>query len=294
MKQSPEIWNELLEISPLVAGILPSDDLYRLPEGYFDSLADNLLIRVQTGQEGNLPSFLDQHDKIPHFPIPGNYFESFPEKLMSLIKMKQAVSSGEELAGLSPLLSQIGKKTPFKVPDGYFNWLSDQLTARVNAISHLEEEAEIESLLINSLDKGNLYTTPSGYFDELPQSILNKVMEKPRPAKILTLGRSRTFFKYAAAAIIAGGLLIGGVLLFERPVVKPVVADAANPGLGTVSNQEILTYLEAQNVPLNDMNSLAAVEVTDNDGKDLLGDVSDAELQQYLNEHVSPKDLKDN
>jgi hypothetical protein len=296
MKQSPEIWNELLEISPLVAGILPSDGLYSLPEGYFANLAENLLIRVQTGHSEMLPSFLDQHDKISHFPIPGNYFESFPEKLMSLIRKNQAVSPGEELAGLSPLLRQIGKKTPFNVPIGYFNGLSDQVTAGLNAngISSSEEGSEIESLLINSLDKGNMYSTPPGYFDELPQLILNKVKEKPRQAKVLTLGRSRTFLKYAAAAIIAGGLLIGGAVFFEHPSVKPLVADAANPPLGTVSDQEILTYLEAQNVPLNDMNSLAAVDVSDNDAKDLLGDVSDAELQQYLNEHVSPKDLKDN
>jgi hypothetical protein len=294
MKQSPEIWNELLKISPLVAGILPSDGLYSLPEGYFANLAENLLIRVQTGQSEIVPSFLDQHDKIAHFPIPGNYFESFPEKLMSLIKMNQNLSPNEELAGLSPLLNQIGKKTTFKVPAGYFNGLSAQLSAGLNAISYPEEEPEIESLLINGLDKGNLYSMPSGYFDTLPQSILNKVKEEPRQAKILTLGRSRTFLKYAAAAIIAGGLLIGGAVFFEHPSVKPLVADAVNPALGTVSDQEILTYLEAQNVPLNDLNNLAAADVSDNDAKDLLGDVSDAELQQYLNEHVSPKDLKDN
>jgi hypothetical protein len=293
MERSPEIWNELMEISPLLAGIPPLDGIYSLPEGYFAKLAENLLSAIQSGQADSLPSFLDQLDKKPYFPIPGNYFESFPEKLMSLIKMNQALSAGEELELLSPLLSRIDKKTPFTVPAGYFNGLLDRLAAGMDSESTLTEGSEIESALISNLKNTNLYEVPRGYFNTLPQIILNKVKLGSRQAKILTLGKSRTFLKYAAAAVIAGGLLIGGSLFFNRPAV-PAASETSTPVLATVSDQEILNYLEAQNVPLSDMNSLAALDINENDGKDLLSDVSDEELQQYLNVHVSPKDLKDN
>lgn len=288
MKMSPEIWNELMGISPLVAGILRPDDLYRLPEGYFDKLADDLLSLVQAEQTQIHPSFLGQLDKNPLFPIPGNYFEDFPGKMLSLVQVNRPVSVQEELGAFSPLLGQIGKNPPFSVPDGYFEELSGGLAAS----SFAREESAVDSPLMANLKEIDLYEVPQGYFNELPQLILNKVKQGSGQAKVVSLGKSRIFFKYAAAAIVAGALLIGGSFFFNHS--NKAVADAANPVLATVSDQEILNYMESLNVPLSDMNSLAAVDVTENDGNDLLSDVSDEELQQYLNEHVSPKELKDN
>jgi hypothetical protein len=294
MKRSPEIWNELMEISPLVAGIPLKEDLYSLPEGYFDKLAAHFLDLSRDFQSETVAVFLAEIKKNPYFPIPGNYFESFPDKLMSLIKSIQAPSVGEELGGLSPLLNQIDRKTPFSVPEGYFDGLSAHVAARLSSVSEIQEDSEMSSLVINSLEKNNVYEVPQGYFEALPQVILNKAKQRSGRSKVITLGKSRSIFKYAAAAVLAGAILIGGALFVDHHSITKAVADSANPGLATVSDQEILSYLEAQNVPLSDINSLAAVDLNESDAKDLLSDVSDEELQQYLNEHISPKDLKSN
>jgi hypothetical protein len=292
MKPSPEILNELLEISPLVAKIPRPNDLYSLPAGYFDQLAEDFLAQILADQADKAPSFLNELDKNLNFPIPGNYFENLPEKILALVKAGAEHSAKAEIGGLSPFLDQIDRKNPFSLPADYFDNLSGQLIAGLSIEQPASESQTSESVVIASLSHENLYRTPEGYFESLPEIVLSRVNQERKGAKVLVLSRNRSFLKYAAAAVIAGALLIGGSLFFNHPASPN--AEVTNPALTAISDQEILNYLEAQNVPLSDMNNLAAVDLTENDAKDLLGDVSDEELQQYLNDHVSTKDLKDN
>jgi hypothetical protein len=290
MEKSPEIQMELLEISPLVAGISRKGDLYDLPDGYFDNLSAILEQKIRTETIEMLPGFLDGPNKRPDFPIPGNYFEEFPGKLMNLIKARLALSAEDEIAGLSPLISGIGRKTPYMAPEGYFNSLSENLIGGIH--ESVGKDREILPAFLNDLKTSNLFQVPRGYFNHFPEAVLARINQKSGQAKIIAMGMRRSFLRYAAAAVIAGALLVGGSLFFHPSVSKAV--DSNNPALAAVSDQEILNYLENQNVPLTDMNQVANVDINENDAKDLLGDVSDEELQQYLNEHVSPRDLKDN
>jgi hypothetical protein len=292
MKPNPEIWNELLEISPLVANIPRQDDLFSLPAGYFDQLAGDLLTQVLARQADTRPFFLNELDKNSNLPIPGNYFENLPARILALVKGSAGISAKEEIQGLSPVLDQIDRKNPFSLPAEYFNSLSEQLMAGLLNNQTLTASELSEPVLSENFSHENPYKTPEGYFESLPELLLIRVNQNNRGAKVIALARKRTFLKYAAAAVIAGALLIGGSLFFNHPVTPG--AEAANPALTAISDQEILNYMEAQNVPLSDMNSLATVDLTENDGKDLLSDVSDEELQQYLNDHVTSKDQKDN
>ena len=134
MEPRTEILRELKEISPVVAGI-SSLNPYHLPDGYFETFAEQLMQRIRTN----------------------------------------SISAKEELESLSPLLNSLSKQLPFDLPENYFEDLSEQALVGVKAIEFVNEELENLSPLMSSLKSKPLYKVPSGYFGTLPEKILNKV-----------------------------------------------------------------------------------------------------------------------
>jgi hypothetical protein len=194
----------------------------------------------------------------------------------------------EELARLSPLLSGIDRKTPYRLPEGYFN--------------------ELAPILAGLQDKA-LYEVPEGYFDGLAGEIAARVkqptsvvVESPAPARVIPMGGGkRGWWKYSAAAVVAGLLLTIGWLRLHTSghggnVVTPDIAN----NLAKVSDQDIQTYLDSDNdninTPLAEVvtNSTATLDIDDNDVKSLLGDVPDGDLKQYMEEHGGAKDMATN
>lgn len=95
---------------------------FTVPEGYFDSLSENLISRVR------IEVALD--DKPSSFKVPGNYFED----LASRIEERIAV---EKIRSLS-------SSEGFTVPEGYFAGLTDRITARI-------DDSEVRKPIIRSL-----------------------------------------------------------------------------------------------------------------------------------------------
>ncbi len=101
--------------------------------------------------------------------------------------------------------------------------------------------------------------------------------------------------KYSAAAVTAGLILTMGWLGFHRPAFAPAGNDVATnlvaSNLSKVSDQEILNYLDNQNIQLAETaaNSTATLEFNDADVKNILGNVPDAELDQYLEDNGGNK-----
>jgi hypothetical protein len=186
---------------------------------------------------------------------------------------------------LSPLLSGIDKKMPFGVPEGYFNELSATVAAHIAGGA---QDDPLSSLLAGLKDK-EVYQAPEGYFDELPDMLLAKV-KHPAPAKIVSLSQKRNWWKYAAAAVMTGLILTGGWLKLYNSGNRAGTIDIAK-SLPTVSDQEIENYLDT-NVPLADAvaNSSASLDISDSDIKNMFGDIPDAELKQYMDEHEAIKD----
>jgi hypothetical protein len=308
MKKGSEIWNELNSVSPFLAGMGGSEDLWEVPAGYFEQFPAYMQEAVRSALSPDpSPSWGLQARENP-FRVPKGYWDRFPAQMMSLIRAQQANSPEEELEVISPLLSGLDKKTPFEVPSGYFTELSENLVMGLKALDQVQDELEKDSSLIHALDKSELYELPAGYFETFPDRALSRVKQiaSRKPAKIISLLGARSWMKYAAAAMVAGVLLTGGLLWFNsspNSTAKPIqltipLADKTN--FATVSDQEILNYLESQNVPETDLNSLASIDlgdnesVGDNEGNNLLSGVSDEELQQYVNENSAPKNQADN
>lgn len=107
MTRSKHIQEELQETGPVLAGI-PLQNPYKVPAGYFDKLATEVLARIRTEDAGSVKN---------------------------------------ELESLSPLLAKMDRSMPYAVPEGYFNKLEITLPVKMPRLTHTVNSGGEESVL---------------------------------------------------------------------------------------------------------------------------------------------------
>jgi hypothetical protein len=293
MQSKKEISEELGQLSMVVAGIdrqMP----YGVPEGYFVGFPAAMLhiLAEDTADEALTPEW----GKGPAFSVPTGYFEGFASRMMDRIKAEgqgePIQDAGEEMAGLSPLLSRIDKKMPYSVPEGYF----EELEAIV-------DEKELSPLMAG-LQGQSPYQAPEGYFDSFPERMTAHVgTAKAAPARVISMNRSRkAWWQYSAAAVVAGFIFSIGWLRLHTPANKSVISSIdVTQSLAKVTDQELGNYMDNQDIHTAQLqqdedlgNSTASLEISDNDVRSFLGDISDNELNLYMEEHGDLKDYPTN
>lgn len=111
MKKQDHILQELQEIAPELAA-LNSAMPYALPDGYFDTLSANVLMKIQLTES-----------KSSTYSSPAGYFDTLPNMILAKIKAGQSEVAAE-LNEVAPLLNTISKAPVYAVPEGYFEQLS--------------------------------------------------------------------------------------------------------------------------------------------------------------------------
>lgn len=243
------------------------------------------------------PALIGKQSALP-YDVPVGYFEYFPQRMLQLVK--QPAEAKEEIAVISPLLAGLSKKMPFTVPEGYFERTEQEFgntSIQEGKLSEIISELSPGSPL-NKIARTGPYTVPAGYFEDLPQQMLNKVQSvnnienathaaaSSSGAKVISLGRS--WIRYAAAAVVTAVLALAGWLYF-RPAsdslgVNPAFVKQLDKEIGEISDEEILEFTNPTSTIYYGTAVLAPGELSGSEVHDLLGDVSDEALQQYLQE----------
>ncbi len=205
------------------------------------------------------------------YEIPSGYFEGFAEKMLELVKIVSAEESNY-LAGIS-------KELPYNVPQNYFDGLEERLMQVVREKADYQtakEELQSLSSLLSSLPKQNPYSVPAGYFDSIG--------ERKVPVKVISITH-RKWFRYAAAAIVIG-IVTFGAIFFINGKAKPVGEDKAwakvEKKVEKLSDEEIKEFVEFNNAGLSTSETAGLEPVKKEELRDLLKDVSDSELQKFL------------
>jgi hypothetical protein len=127
MELRKDILDELMELSPVVAGI-EKRNVFSVPDSYFDNLNETLLACIS--EEGN--SVINNFSKDGFFEVPQDYFENLSTSILDKIKAQQPGNAIDEVeVSLSPALLSIQHKNVFKVPAGYFNGLAADILNKV-------------------------------------------------------------------------------------------------------------------------------------------------------------------
>ena len=172
MKNSPEILKELMDISPLLAG-LEKVNVFTVPDGYFDELH----LRITNYAILNNTSPVENINKRNLQQVPTGYFDTLSDSILAKVRVIYPGSAEDELRKLSQLLYSLKGKNVFSVPVDYFDALVDAILAKMKETDFEGTREELRNLspMLYSLKGEEVLTIPVGYFDDLCDAILAKV-----------------------------------------------------------------------------------------------------------------------
>ncbi len=222
---------------------------------------------------------IDQH---PMYLVPAGYFDSLAGKIMQKVRASEATTANEELAHLAPMLNAISKTGPYSVPAGYFDSIDKKLAKIVftSKDQTVEEELETLSPLLLQLKDKATYSVPEHYFEQLDQA--SRSTAPVQKAKVISITRRR-WVRYAAAAIVVGLVAtIGFTFLNKKESVESNDKSLAwiEKNLKKVSTDDISEFVESVSIESTDIVKTA----TKDEVRNLLKDVTDKEIQDFLNE----------
>jgi hypothetical protein len=197
---------------------------------------------------------LAEIEKVNVFQVPEGYFIDLDEKIATNV-----------------FLNQNGKTGLQKVPEGYFDSLSTKILSRIKEEESAESEIKSISPSLHYLKEENVFTVPEGYFDDLSDRILNRI--NGQNAKVVPLASAKNWWKYAAAAVVAGIITITSLQILKTPdsdsgktvatapesipayvqlASKYKTAKQLDQGIASLTDDEIAKYLEKNTTILDD------------------------------------------
>jgi hypothetical protein len=206
------------------------------------------------------------------YSVPEGYFEGLAASVLAKIKGETPVSASEEIAQLSPLLTGISKKSPYSVSNDYFQ-------SNIEGLKAFTSESE-ESLVLSFISKEMPYEVPTGYFANVPEQVLEKVSDQH--AKVIPMMK-RKWMRLAVAGVFAGIITVSGIAYFNshdgHTGPNPVAVD-----IKKASTKELNDFINSTAIT-DDKASMTAKNISPKtENKQLFGDVSDKELNAFLNQ----------
>lgn len=219
--------------------------------------------------QNELPVELANIRHLPTYAVTPGYFENLAEDIMGKVNLPLAANA------------------PFSAPPvNYFDGLSNAILLKIKtaaATNDAQKELEEIEPLLTTVSKTNIYRVPDNYFTSFAVAI--PALKKP--ASLLKMRSSTSWMSYAAAAMIAVVISSGVIFLAEKN--KQDTDNAYSQALARVSDSELSDYL-AQ-APAVDADAISTSQDDDNATsgesiyKAFLNNVSDNELENYLNEN---------
>lgn len=222
------------------------------------------------------------------YTVPNGYFEGLLEQVMRRVKALEAANAGEELAHLSPLLSRVSKQMPYTIPAGYFENVEDRITIAKQGEVSAKEELEALSPLLSGLKKTTPYSIPAGYFETVAKPV---IAERPA-AKVVSMA-SRKWFRLAAAAVVTGVIILAGVMVVTKDKATPATDSYTwlKKNTKKVSSEKIDEFIQLTDEEKLVKESVASADNKSQEVKELLKDISEEEIQVFLNETKVLDDL---
>ncbi len=279
MTEKDNILQELKELDSRLAGYQPGQT-YTVPAGYFDGLIGQVMQRIRALETANaseelelLSPVLSRLSKSMPYTVPTGYFEQLDKRL------EKVMGSDEHT-----ILDTVDKQMPYQVPAGYFDGLAERMLQAVRTADHstVQDETAAISPLLGSLKKELRFHVPAGYFERLASDVAAK--ESATEAKVIAI-TSRSWFRYAAAAVVTGVVFLAGFLLLNRQ------DNDAEAGIKVFS--KVLIDIK----PLNDSEQDDLVDfldagLTGSETAQVNPETKSKEIQQLLQD-VSEEELKD-
>jgi hypothetical protein len=187
------------------------------------------------------------------FTVPEGYFDSIAPTILACIQEEDNNSA-------------IAVEKNSTVPTGYFDTLATSIIEKIKLQQSSKEELLEISPLLATASKQNVQHVPDGYFEQLPQRILQQT--NTDAAKVVYIKRRPALLRYAAAAVVTGLLALGVYKYANVPVNQPANSIATlDPSIEKGRNMSDAEFEQA------------------------LQNVSSEAVAQYLQQHGSEADM---
>ena len=146
------------------------------------------------------------------------------------------------------------------------------------------DELKQLSPLLSGLKKEMPYSIPSGYFNQL--TVVKTEAETRPAAKVVSMFK-RSWFRYAAAAVVTGVIAIGALLYFNRATTSNTDPDGiVKQMMKKVSTDDINNFVQLTTEESRDVAKVdARVEMKDkNDVQELIKDIPEKDIQSFLDD----------
>ena len=229
---------------------------FALPKGYFDSLSNRILNRIEFEREIAEYKTLSENRKST-FKVPQNYFET----LANTLEYKYELS-------VFPQLASTKKPVLKALPENYFENLEKKVADKLELESELKEFS-----VLSSIPKKNAFTVASTYFESKTEDVKEKIhSSKPESGVVrqLVVALFKPQMAIAASLMLIVG--ISAIWYFNRKD-------------STVLNGDCLTLacLEKNEI-LNEKN------IQDFDDESLYEMIDETVLDQQLSEDETAED----
>lgn len=243
-----------------------------------------------------LDSPLAKYESGQVYSVPDGYFDGLAGTVLARIKsLESAGSKTGELILISDLVSKLPVRMPYTVPAGYFDTLAErmlQLVRSAGVSQSVQEETETISPLLGSLKKEMPYQVPSGYFE---QSIIPvQATKKPTPGRVVSMV-NRQWFRYAAAAVVTGIIVLAGFLVLDQGSPKTeggkVFAKVSRDfkKLSVSQQQDLIDFLDAGMTGTE--TAKVKTEIKTQEIQQLLQDIPEDELKIFQEQTEDIEDV---
>lgn len=151
------------------------------------------------------------------------------------------------------------------------------------------EEMEEIAPILNSISKQPIYSVPPNFFDQLNP---RKEAIVVKSSKFLYFTKSKKILTYTIAAIIIGLLTVGMFLFTGKQQTPSTAANVQTvPEVNRLSEQEIVDFLKTTSPTESMVISNSNSNKKDVDIKRMVDEMSDKEIQQFLEENGEKNEM---
>lgn len=224
------------------------------------------------------------------YAAPLGYFESLPEILLNRIQGSSADDPpAAELEVISPLLAGISRKMPYQLPEGYFQEVPKEAEAGVSALEQAREALEDLHPLLTAAKGLNPYKVPELYFEEFPALMLEKTQRPAKVIGINRRWIRYMAAAALTGLVVLTGWLYTNQHSSSTNNGNHLAAISGLPlelqqAFDQISDEAILSFADSTEILTIGSTASSADELDPSDIHVLFEEVSDDALQQYLKE----------
>ena len=205
------------------------------------------------------------------FSVPEGYFDGLAGSILAKIKGETPLSAAAEIATLSPLLAGISRSMPYHIPAQYFEKGLDEVPFLIGE--------DPQSAILSLVERVTPYEVPTGYFAGLPEQVLEKVASKGKRVPL----SERRWMKLAVAAMVTGIICLTGYFYVSHKAGVTANQPIAQQ-LKNVSTKELDEFIKTADISSTSTETAKNKTVSPVEVERLLNDVSDKELDAFLNQ----------